>query len=285
MNILDAIMNIVENPVTDLREIYVKNNRANSAGDALEEYVKDIFSGTLNYTDERLRVEKISELFSYLGNDSNPPDAMLRGGDAIEVKKIESNNSALALNSSYPKHKLYSNSRMISNECRNAEEWSEKDIIYVVGIIHEKRLKHLCMVYGLDYCASTDIYENIKAKIKEGIENIPNIELSETNELGKLNRVDPLGITYLRVRGMWGIENPFKVFNYIFDRDNTKKFNFMAIINNEKYETFTNRYKIEKMAIENSKLLITDVKIKNPNNPAKLNSAKLITYVISEEEN
>ena len=27
----------------------------------------------------------ISETFCYLGNNSNPPDAMLRNGDAIEV--------------------------------------------------------------------------------------------------------------------------------------------------------------------------------------------------------
>lgn len=77
MNIIDAIINLVDNPMTDLRETYSRNNRANSAGDALEEYVKDLLSGTLNYTDERLRLEKISEVFSYLGNDSNPPDAML----------------------------------------------------------------------------------------------------------------------------------------------------------------------------------------------------------------
>lgn len=42
---------------------------------------------------------------------------------------------------------------------------------------------------------------------------IPNISLTDTRELGKLNKVDPLGITYLRIRGMWGIENPFQVFN------------------------------------------------------------------------
>lgn len=80
------------------------SNRINNAGNGLEEYVKDLFSNTFNHnSDERLI--KQSEVFSYLGNAKNPPDAMLRDGDAIEVKKIESD-SPLQLNSSYPKHKF-----------------------------------------------------------------------------------------------------------------------------------------------------------------------------------
>ncbi len=278
-NIIDAIMNLVNNPVYELRETYARKNRANSTGDALEEYVKDLFAGTFMYENEQ-RLEKISNVFSYLGNDSNPPDAMLRGGDAIEVKKIESNNSALALNSSYPKHKLFADSKMITDGCRTAEDWKEKDMIYTVGVVNQNKLKHLCMVYGLDYCASIDTYERIKTKIKEGVEEIQDIELAETNELGKLKKVDPLGITYLRIRGMWGIENPFKVFDYVFERDMSKELNFMAIINLEKYCSFSNVNELEELASKNSNLNIKDVKIKNPNNPAQLKDAKLITFII-----
>lgn len=106
---------------------------------------------------------------------------------------------------------------------------------------------------------------------------IPNISLTDTRELGKLNKVDPLGITYLRIRGMWGIENPFQVFKYIFIRDMEKEFNFMAVINKEKYETFPNRKNLEDLAKEKKMLCISDVKIKNPDNPAQLRDAKLIS--------
>lgn len=277
-NIIDAIMNIAKNPVVSLKDVYSSKNRANNTGDALEEYVKDLFAGTFDYEDEADRLEKISDVFSYLGNNSNPPDAMLKNGDAIEVKKIEARNSALALNSSYPKHKLYSGSNMISEACRNAEEWYEKDMIYSVGVVENNKLKNLCLVYGLDYCADCDVYQRIKNRIKEGVESIPNIQLTETNELGKLNKVDPLGITYLRVRGMWGIENPFKVFEYVYKRDFKKEFNFMAIINNDKYNTFENTKELEKLVGQIDQLKISDIKIKNPNNPAQLKSAKLITF-------
>lgn len=279
-NIIDAIINLVKNPALSLKDVYTNKNRANNVGDALEEYVKDLFAGTFDIDNENLRLEKISNVFSYLGNNSNPPDAMLRDGDAIEVKKIESKNSALALNSSYPKNKLYANSNMISEACRNAENWTEKDMIYAVGVVESNKLKNFCLVYGLDYCASSQVYQKIKDTIKHGIESIPNIELTATNELGKLNKVDPLGITYLRVRGMWGIENPFKAFNYVFQRDENKEFNFMAIINKEKYNTFMNRNKLEELSNVNKSLEIKDIKIKNPDNPAQLRDAKLITFIV-----
>ncbi len=275
-NIINAIYNLVTNPILDLKGIYGGKNRANSSGDALEVYIKDLFANTVN-SDEEGRLEGWSETFSYTGNNSNPPDAMLFGGDAIEIKKIETDNSALVLNSSYPKQKLFSSSGMISEACRNAEKWSVKDMLYCVGTVKNMRLRHLAMVYGMDYCASETTYTRIKSKIKSGIEEIPNIELSETNELGRLNKIDPLGITYLRIRGMWGIENPFHVFNYLYRR-NGKIFNFMCIIDEEKYYSFQNYRIIEELCGKITGFTICDVKVKNPDNPVQLRRAKLITF-------
>lgn len=203
---------------------------------------------------------------------------MLKNGDALEIKKIENENSALALNSSYPKHTLKSNSKMISNNCRLSENWTEKDIIYAVGVIKNNLLTSLCFVYGLDYCASEECYERIKTTIKTGVENIPGIEFAETKELGHINKVDPLGITYMRVRGMWGIENPWKVFNYVYTKKEKVGFNFMCIINDNKWKTFSNTKELLDLIINNYCLSIDDIRIKNPDNPAKLVSAKLITY-------
>lgn len=278
-NILKAIINLVQTPTYELKEFYNNHNRANNMGDALEEYIKDVFAGTYSIKDEQQRLEQISETFSYLGNNANPPDAMLKNGDAIEVKKIQNSNASLALNSSYPKHKLFSDSAMISNNCRYAEEWNEKDIIYAVGVVDENKLINLSFVYGLDYCASEETYTKIKSKIKDGVEAIPGVEISETRELGRVNKVDPLGITYLRVRGMWGIENPWTVFKYVYERELNKEFNFFSIINEEKYADFSKEDRKEfEDFVNNSDLNMTKVKIKNPDNPAILNVAYLITY-------
>lgn len=279
-NIIDAIINLVTNPKFELKAYSESHNRANNMGEALEEYVKDIFAGTVNEKDENARNQKLSKVFSYLGNQNNPPDSMLRGGDAIEVKKIESNDSSLALNSSYPKAKIYCDSPMIKKACRICEKWDVKDMIYAVGVVDANNLKSLALVYGDDYCAEKSVYEQIKSVIKNGVESISGVEFSETKELGRVNRVDPLGITYLRVRGMWGIENPFSVFNYIYKRDYSKDFNFMALINDEKYYSFNNYNKIEELCEHIPSLHIENVKIKNPNNPAQLKSAKLITFTV-----
>lgn len=86
-NILNAIINIINSTQLKLGNYYNLRHRANAEGDNLEEYIKDLFAGTEKEDNEQIRLQKISEVFSYLGNDSNPPDAMLHGGDAIEVKK------------------------------------------------------------------------------------------------------------------------------------------------------------------------------------------------------
>lgn len=279
-NILNAILNLTEVSAYKLKEYNKTRNRANNMGGALEEYIKDIFAGTMNILDESSRMVKLNETFSYTGNLNNPPDAILKKGDAIEVKKIETYGSQLALNSSYPKAKLYQSSDLLTNECKNCEVggWTEKDIIYTVGVVNGDNLSDLIMVYGIDYAASEPIYTNLKNKIKEGITSIENLEFSETNELARVNRVDPLGITYLRVRGMWGIENPFKVFTYVYKKKDNQKFNFAAIINLEKFTSFDNSQIFLDKAKDIENLEIIDVGIKFPDNPVKIIKAKLITY-------
>lgn len=280
-NIINAIINLIENSAIDLNDNKeLMRNRANGMGEALEEYVKDLFAGTIKETDEKKRISKQSEIFSYSGNQNNPPDFMIKGGDAVEVKKIESKGSSLALNSSYPKHKLFSDSLMITNSCRKCEDWEKKDIIYTVGVVgkDKKTLDSLAFVYGEDYCASKEIYEKIKAKIKEGILTIPDVEFCETKELGRVNRVDPLGITYLRIRGMWGMENPFKAFEYIYKRDYSFDFNFMAIISEEKWNKLDNVAELERLVENTENANIIKEKIKNPDNPAVLKDVYLVTY-------
>jgi len=51
-NIINAIIQLVENPKFELRKYSESHNRANNMGEALEEYIKDIFAGTVNETDE-----------------------------------------------------------------------------------------------------------------------------------------------------------------------------------------------------------------------------------------
>lgn len=278
-NVVNAIINLIENPIISLKQTYLGSNRVNNVGDALENYVQDLFIGQYDLPNDE-RLQKMSEIFSYKGNTSNPPDLMLKGGDAIEVKKIESKNSDLAFNSSYPKAKLSINNPMITTACKTAEAWQQKDMLYAVGVMNNDNLQSLAFVYGDDYCADDEIYQAVKQRIKQGVETIEGVEFAETKELGRINKIDPLGITYLRVRGMWGIANPFKVFDYVYQRNFSQSFNFMAIINDEKWLSLSNRDALLQVIDKHDTADISDIKIKNPNNPAQLKSAKLIRFFV-----
>lgn len=278
-NILEAIVNIANNPILEIRNHYAGRNRANNVGEALETFVKDAFANIIHATDEQERMTRYNEVFSWLGNQNHPPDIMIRKGDAIEVKKTQSVNSDLALNSSYPKSNIQSSSTMITQECRTCEEWTEKDLIYCVGHTDDESVNSLWMVYGNIYAAKHETYQVIKQKITDGINEIPNVELAETNELGRVNRVDPLGITNLRIRGMWQIQNPRRVFNYLhIQTDN--KFELVAIVPTSKYNSFPNDSKNRIENLGNPNLTINDVKVKDPNNPANLLDAKLIVFKV-----
>lgn len=275
-NILEAIVNIANNPVVAIRNHYTGRNRVNNVGEALEMFVKDAFANTIQEQDQQIKNTKFNQIFSWLGNQNHPPDIIIRQGDAIEVKKTQSQNSDLALNSSYPKSNIQSNSNMITQECRTCENWTEKDLIYCVGHTTDDTIKSIWMVYGNIYAAKHETYQIIKQKITDGINEIPNVELAETNELGRVNRVDPLGITNLRIRGMWQIQNPRRVFNYLHTTG--EKFELVAVIPSNKYNSFPTDSKNRIENLGNPKLSIADVQVKDPNNPANLIDEKLIIY-------
>ncbi|HLV46536.1 MAG TPA: NgoPII family restriction endonuclease [Flavobacterium sp.] len=276
-NILEAIVNIAQNPVYEIKNHYSGRNRMNNVGEALETFIKDAFANTIQIEDETEKMRRYNEVFSWLGNQNHPPDIMIKGGDAIEVKKTQSANSDLALNSSYPKATVQANSKMITQACKVCEEWTEKDLIYCVGHTNDDSIKSLWMVYGNIYAANHETYQIIKQKITEGINEIPNVELAETNELGRVNRVDPLGITNLRIRGMWQIQNPRRVFNYLHS-SSSNVFELVAVIPTSKYNDFAQESKAKVENLENPNLTIQNVQVKDPNNPANLIEAKLIVF-------
>ncbi len=275
-NILRAILNIANNPVVKLSNTYTGRNTINNVGQALEAYIQDIFANTINETNSDLRNKKISEVFSYLGNQNNPPDMILSEGDAIEVKKIQSKGAAIALNSSYPKNKLYSNDTKITDTCRKCENWDVKDIIYAIGVTNDNELKNLWLVYGDCYAASKEVYTRIGKTIKDGIKEIEDVEFSETKELGRVNCVDPLGITNLRIRGMWHIDNPLKVYKDYYNADDSMSFSVVCIMRENKFNSHNINDK--ESILNHESINIQTIRIRDPDNPANLLNAKLITW-------
>ena len=276
-NIIDAIINLINHNNFTLRKFKDEGNKATKGKD-LEEYVKDMFANTFDKTGED-RNKELLNIFSYTGNNKNPPDLMLKGGDAIEVKKTGKLTKELQLNSSHPKVKLNKNDPMITKKCQKAEsgDW-EKNVLYIIGFIQNNIIKHFSIVYGIDYCAAIEYYTNIVNEIRESLKKKSNN--IQTNEIARLNNIDPLEITSLRVRAMWVIDNPLKVFSEIYKIPEKCNFSLMCIIDNEIWEKLKNAANISILAKNHKTLKIADRNIKDPNNPDTKRAIKLITFDI-----
>lgn len=276
-SVLHAINNIIDNKMYDLNS-YKNSNykiKINAIGERLEDFIKDALCNKF-HTKEKEKIQLYNEYFSYTGNQNNPPDFIIKNSDAFEIKKIESNESSISLNSSFPKNKLYANNSMITNACKNCEDehWEEKDICYTIGSIDKNQIiKNLWFVYGDCYCAQPEIYTKIKNKISLSIQEL-DIELIKTNEIAKIKNIDPLGITDLRVRSMWAIKHPNKVFHYMVEQKTDSY--IRAIMLKSKFQSFDQKITNQ----ITSKCNVQNVKIQNPNNPANLLDAIFIEYCL-----
>lgn len=281
-NLLRAILNIVSyknNNLKSYSSTYL--NRINAVGEQLEFYIKDAIASSFKLPQNK-KEEEYSKVFSWLGNQNHPPDIIIKNGDAFEIKKIEGLKSTLALNSSPPKDRLFAEDIRITADCKKCDNgnWKEKELFYVIGNAKSGTINYLFFVHGTCYAADHKIYEKIHEPIKKEIDTILDslrLEKGETVELGKVKRVDPLGITELRIRGMWSIENPINVFENLCKLENNK-FHLFALLRKEKYLSYP-KEDIRELE-SNKEISVKDVKIKDPNNPAKLVEAKLITFII-----
>lgn len=278
MNILKAILNISKNPPKKIGRKGSPSGTAHTEGQALEEYIRNVFAGVK--AGDKSPEKKYSKAFSYRGAKNNPPDLILRGGEAIEVKKQEGYAGEIQLNSSHPKDKLYCDDPKIKHDCKGCEEspWRVKDMVYIVGVVpKESNLKHLSFIYGDCYAADKESYLKVHRGVKEAVQESGYGKTVKTNEIAQIRETDPLARTNLRVRGMWCIENPLSVFSEHYTRPNTKdSFGLMCIMTKKKFESFPE--KDQEDIISNKHIDIKDVKIKNPKKLRKLMFAKLITY-------
>jgi len=280
-SILSAISNIASFGNYDLNN-YASTYliRINAVGERLEFYVKDAIAGSFKLPQSE-KEAAYSKVFSYLGNQNNPPDMIIKEGDAFEVKKIESQKASLALNSSPPKDKLLASDPRITNACKSCEgtPWDEKDLFYVIGHTKGGKVKYLFFIQGTCYAADHSIYERIYNPIKREVGSIIGslgLEKGKTVEIGRVNRVDPLGITELRIRGMWQIQNPLRVYGNFCNIGDKERFHLFALMRKDKYNSFP-REDIKKLESDEG-ISLRDIKIKDPNNPARLVDAKLISF-------
>lgn len=221
-NLADALHDLAVSGY-DLRQlkstIASSKNSAQAQGDFLEIVIKDILCG-VKPTESSNRASLYDQHLSYQGSRNNPPDAMFRGGnlgDAFEIKKKEKGNGGLALNSSYPYSHLESDLNRLLDESKKCEKWTRRDFFYAVGNASDKTPlgNSIWIVQGAVYAQDLQHYRDLENDLKPVIDDAikgNGMKPGETKELGRINNVDLLGRTDLRIRGMWGIKGPSAVF-------------------------------------------------------------------------
>jgi len=259
-------------------------------GELFETYCKD-WLALLPPGDIQNREASYERVFSYQGNPNNPPDVMYRGGnngDAFEFKKSTSPSAAIPLNSSFPKDKLLAANRSINRECRECENWDQRTLYYVVGVIprESQRVKSLWVVDGSVMAAKHEYYEQIFDGVKSSITSYVEqhgIEAVNSVELARLKDFDPLKRTVMRSRSMWELEGPQVSFNSIegVSETNARASSVLhAIIREEKWRTYNLNSQESILTLEGTSglSLFHNVEVPDPNLPGNVVRVKVIRF-------
>ena len=278
-NIVDAIGTLIN--------LSAPLNQKFAGYDDFADFVKNLFADSFNLMPYKQRACR-RENFSFVSSGAEIPDFMLCGGDAVEIKTVRLKSgehdpvkcSPIEFNTVYPRQKLFFDDPLVTNECRCAERWQEKDVVYVVGALKRRQLIHLCMIYGVDYCAGEKYYSGLNYELKKLIAKIRAARFPYTRELARIGTVDPMGATYLKLYGMWHVENPWSFFRDVCRPNPNANFSFMCIINREKFHQLDNGRKIFAWAKDCDGLRLAKIRVKNPDAPDTFRDALLIRYEI-----
>ncbi|MBC6308616.1 NgoPII family restriction endonuclease [Listeria sp. FSL L7-1582] len=272
-NVLVALKNILDRNSCRLTPLFRSNGSANTAGDSLEYFIKDMFcTGGILHSIEEDKNKIYDKYLSWKGNSTNFPDFIVRGGVGVEPKKMNGKgNASLSLNSSFPKAYIYPDTQNIPPQNLIDEEtlWNKKNIVYAVGNLDKEsdKLIRLWFAYGNTFIADERIYNGLKSKIKETIENLTSSEFVPSKEFGRIKRVDPLGNTNLRLRGMWELAHPEAIFQQFLTLtdipDGATKVNL--IIPEDDFLQLDDKPDLSQY-INDGKLIVHKELIPNPNN-------------------
>lgn len=291
-NVIAAISNIINYENYNIEHYKKKeNNSVTSSGSQLEQYIMDALAGSYSCTPNDKK-ELYKKVFSTINVGNRAPDLIVWGGDAFEIKKVEKKEKELALNSSHPHDLLRKDSQKISlSKTDKVMVWSEKNIYYVIGHVNKiektdntpekKEIKSLFFVDGECLAAGPDVYQETLSKLKSIFysyieEN--GCRSKESKEIGRITDIDPKKITQLRVRGMWIVEYPTKVFGkqIKYELDTNYKFQLFAIMRRKKYYSYPLKDRIRLRKTEG--ISICRELIDNPKKPDDKMPAVFIKY-------
>jgi len=260
-NVLVAIRNIIENP--SIKHFTEGGQNPSDSVNNIEEHLESfIFNAFCNSFEEpeSKRADLYSKFFSWCSySPFCPPSAILKGSDAIDVKKVGLGTPSIKFDGAYPRSKLYSDDTDITSDCRDCELWDEKDLLYAICTTQGSTLNRLWFVYGDCYFASKEFYQKA------------------------LKITDPLNVVkfdFLDNRGLYGNRASVLSPSSLVDKThfNTADNIIDALMLKTKYESFPLSARLALENLVGDRLSIDDCEIQSPNNASLKLQAKLIQY-------
>lgn len=281
-NILTAIKNISDFKTNNMSEYFqdYATTQVKTVRQQMEYYMKDAISGSFKSVKDRKPTDRYNGVFSYIGSKNKPPDMIIQGGDALVIKTIKTYKGSLTINNYPPKDRLKWNDPWILKNCQEIDggQWNSKDIFYVNGWTEKRKMKYLNFIQGSCFIPEEEVYNKKIHGLKKNIYNYlesEGLEVINTIGLAKVNKMDPLDITNLRIKCVWSIKNPLRIFSDTFSYDKNNDFTLIVLMYKNKFDSFP-KNDIDAI-VTDKQIEVKDVKIGNPNNPRKKMDAKLIT--------
>ena len=117
-----------------------------------------------------------------------------------------------------------------------SEIWVEKDFVYFIGKANAEYVEAVWLIDGRCIAADASVYDVLFDRLKETVKELGG---EPGNEIGRLNKVDPLKATSLRVRGMWLLDHPAKVFKDFFVKPQDKVFVLNSLVSATKWNEYS----------------------------------------------
>lgn len=281
-NTLFAYKNILDHNSTKLPPIISKKgNSSNNQGDSFEIFIKDMYCNTaMQYPHLEDKEQDYKNYLSWLGDSKHFPDMIVRGGEGVEIKKLSSFGN-LSLNSSFPKDYIYPNTQNLAAEISTAS-WTKKNIVYATcNVPNKNNTQDKCttvwLAFGNTFVADKQVYLKMINGIRSGAKSAnKQASFVKSQELARIKNVDLKKHTNLRVRGMWELTNPEKIFGEYLNKTNfsipagATRVN-MIILDSD----FQNMVQPDfENLIKQNRLVITPIDIPDPNKQGTL-TAKL----------
>jgi hypothetical protein len=245
-------------------------------GKPFEIFAKNVFAGSLGTLPSHFE-DAWNKTFSWQGSENAPPDLMLRKGDAVEVK-VSSGTGQIQLNSSSPKRTLKANDPLIETGCRDCETWVEKNLVYFIGKVKTEYVEALWLIDGYCIAGEETTYKTPIDALSNAIIGLGGVE---SNEIGRLNKVDPLGVTSLRIRAMWQLEHPAVVFRDQFKAPLDGSFVLNVLVAAEKWDACPKELTNEVATCVSNGGYVTRISLQDPDGSSNPLEAVQVSWVVS----